>query len=202
MRNLMGILILSLVFVGCRDFRGLININTSFNVFDDKTEQNFVMPVGNHNTIFSIVSRDKIRLKSETLPTVTLDVGRDNLEQMKQPNFNLPAANIGQEFGLMGTNNTYYNNSPNYGDRERCTYLDRVQRCRRICSGNPPQCRRRCEWVTVQRQGWMNVQYYIRTATQNLNVSFYQELAELGTFSGQDITRNKIYTYRGMCRRY
>ncbi len=205
-KGLLLCLFIAFIAYGCQDFEGNLVVVKSFEVLDDKKNELVAIPVGDHAGKISVVARDKIKIKSDTISKrgVVLDIGRANLEKFKNPSFELLGEEINQEFDIVGTNQTTYSDSTIYAGSEQCLYYDTVQQCRVECSGVPPAqvCRRVCRWVQVQRYGRQNVQYFYRTKLQVLSLEFLAGDEELGSFGGESIERNKVYTYQSPCFRY
>lgn len=201
--KLMGLMLLSLVLVGCKDFSGTLDVYKDFNVYDDKKKETVVLPAGVHDSKISVISRDKIRIKSKSINRkgVTIDLGEENLNQLKNPNFNLSAEQIGQEFGMAGNTMSNVVDSGPQSGRDSCTYYAQVRRCRRVCN-QQGQCRRVCRWVTQPVSGWQYVEYFVRTKTDSIDVDFLIAGETVGNFVGSHSESARIVTFRGQCGRY
>lgn len=153
---------------------------------------NVRIPVGDHSGKMDFVGRDQIQLTLKIngkKKYLNLDLPK-KLNIPNNGNFEIPAADLGQDFGAQGGAATQVIDSEMRTGRESCSY----QRQEVVCG--PQGCH--TEWRTVW--GYQYVEYFDRRTDQQINVNFVsQQNSLLATYNGQRNSNERIYRYKGQC---
>lgn len=149
------------------------------------------VPVGDHSGKMDFIGRDQIQLTLKIngkKKTMTLNLPK-KINIPSSGNFEISAADLGQDFGAQGVAATQVTDSELRRGQESCTY----QRPETVCT--PQGCY--TEYRTVW--GYQTVEYFDRHTDQQINVNFQNNQSLLATFAGQRNFNERIYRYKGQC---
>lgn len=198
----------------CDPIEGILQVTKSFSAIAGTTNntcngddypctnptESVQIPEGSHKVKLDVVGRDTLQMRIKVgrwEKNIELNLPRGT-EIPDTGRFSLPGRDSGQPFDLNGETLTQVSTGPEMRDRESCQVPVQEQVCGVI--GNPPQAA--CWWETRYRQGWQDVQYYLKTTDQSLNAQIVQNGTEAATLKGSRSSSQKIYTYRGYCSAY
>lgn len=108
--------------------------------------------------------------------------------------FAIDGTKTGQTFDITGTVATTRDQSPTYLEQESCSWNEEEY----VCRGRGR--RRECRWETVRRYGYREVEFHYLTTLMKLNTELLSDNGGKAKFSGQETSRQKIYTHVGFCR--
>ena len=233
----MGLAALMAVLVGCDEikFGGMLTVHDVITFAQTGANKRGIVVVnpGQFQTkvILGMYGQEKqIKLEinnNGNNPTVVEMNFDKNIET--NDNFVLKAAQIGQNFDLVGNIVTTVTRAQEQSANESCTYQAQEIVCRGVRSADtglastdelapkveaailefgkqpapgqfvPPQPPS-CYPTWVTRYGWQNVRFYFETTTKDITASFVQADKSLADYKGTGSTTEKVYTYQSVCR--
>lgn len=154
---------------------------------------------GDYQANIQYISRNQLNLNLNGHAPVVLQVPREVSLPEHSGEFDLTAAQIGQDYDLHGRLDTAVAESPRYRDRESCTYSEPFTWCEWV--GGPGGGHQVCRTDWRTRWGYQDVEYFLRdthkTVALDLRTPGTTDVA--ATFNGVNDLREKIVTYRGAC---
>lgn len=185
---------------GCEyAINGDLNVNQDFKL-DNETYRN-----GNYDASISI--RKTTFAKRYKMTLKVSKNGQENVHTFKAPKgtkipengaFNLSAGQLNEKYGLKGEIETdYTTDDRRRRNRESCTYQEPYTVCHSDRFGNV-SCH--TQYRTVY--GHRDVEYYLKTKDQDVQVSIMDGNTAVADFSGQDSYTYRVYTYEGFCGRF
>ena len=198
-----------LLLAACDPFEGVISVKQQMIVKSSENSAgcnpgdgswcdqivNVTIPVGDHSAKLDFASRNQIQLKLK-INGKKMQINLDLPKKLNVPdngNWEITAADLGQDFSAQGNSVTQVTESGTYRGYESCNY----QRQEYICYPQPQGCH--YEYRTVY--GQQQVEYFERRTNQQMSVNFVApaQSAILAEFTGQRNFAEKIYRYRGQC---
>ena len=183
------VLISTLFIVGCEDIQGTLQVFKNFKAHTKNGLQ--TIKSGSYDTGLEF-DRDKV--------IVTLKIG-DNKTEFKinlprgteipnNGNFEIKAAQSGQDFDVLGNNKTIEKRSQTTREWQSCQVQSRPQCGPRGCNYPPP------------RWGQKYVEYYLRTVTQDIKIDLTAigNIADkLAEFDGHNSFTQKVILNENQC---
>ncbi len=230
MKNVMGLLLLSVLSASCVNLSGNLNVSETLTAkkrggFLNLQLKTVKIEPGNYSSNLKINSDKSFTLKLRAEKEGDADI---LIPIKSEKSFNLPTtgaveikgSEVAQPFDIKGSIVTNVTSSEQVRTTESCTYTLPEQRCEKVCVETPNpaprvpregerrpvdkavDCRVVCQMVQVSYNGNRFVEYHTLYTSRSLTANIHEvdSAKVLATFSGNGNESDRINDYVGECR--
>lgn len=189
------ILPLSLALTACNDIEGTLSVAEKLSLKNGK--KTIEIPVGSYATEVEADGDEQVQVEVQVAEKkkvkIEFSVPKDSF---KNKDFNIPASQTGQPYGLAGTRDESSTRSERKTDWESCSYDDYINECYTDRDG-----RTRCYQRRITRWGQRWVEFYDTTTVYTLAAQLVgQKNTAVAEFNGSKTVVTRDYINSGWCR--
>ncbi len=211
MKNLLGIIAVSILASSCVELTGRLDVKEPFSV----TRKSGLLNLGRkkitvepklYNASIKIISRQDFNLKLESDAKIIIPVrATEELKFPENGEINISHKIIDQPFDVKGNVQTNYTSTESQEAIEDCSVTLTEKRCDKVCEptakDQAPKCSVVCRDVPVQFPGDKLVRFHYTTKTITLDIELLkaESASELASFNGLDRDTYRVTEFEGRC---
>jgi hypothetical protein len=211
MKNLLGILALSVLATSCVELSGRLDVKEPFSVtrksgFLNLGRKKMTVEPKLYNASIKILGRQDFNLKLESDTKIIIPVqASQELKFPENGEISISHRIIDQPFDVKGNVQTNYTSTDSQEAVEDCSVTLTENKCEKVCEpavkDQAPKCAVVCRDVPVQFPGDRLVRFHYTTKTIILDMELLKANSEssLASFNGQDSDTYRVSEYEGRC---
>lgn len=220
MKNLFGLVLLSLITTSCVSLNGDLQVTEAMNLkkkggFLNLGRKNITIEPNAYNARLTVLGKNNFSLILEK-GDERISIPLKSKEDLKVPTFDgsfrISHSAIDQPYDVQGTIRTDINHSPTEERIESCTWDTKETKCRIECRDvvtkddkgverTERKCEKVCEDFVITHHGRKEVIFHYTTTHRDLDLTFLKENSDdsVAQFRGQDTESVKVIEREGIC---